>query len=270
MCWLFLGYHDCFYIQFSSCKPYCMRVFLLLIAFGIAMRCLIASAASILLLSACQLPLVAMRNFSYEGKFEVNGEQHEFNVPYSCHYENMNWVSSYGEHWHDRAEVSLRVIGKLSDESRFAVRPVDNFGHYTKTCSNPPEAVATRLFVELPTGHVESFDKPGHRSATHHVTALESRFVFRGTRGAVFEPQENWEVNKRREAPEVVEYYSVWVTEYGKNNWEDRYGSGIRDFIEARKIPWLDDGTVFPFSEWSNDDAEFAREHRYALRWSTL
>ena len=45
------------------------------------------------------------------------------------------------------------------------------------------------------------------------------------------------------------------------------YASGIRDFIDARKIPWLNSGTVYPFSRWSDDDVKFAREYRGALRW---
>ena len=237
---------------------------------GVVMRRLIASASSILLLSACQSPLVAMRNLSFEGKFEVNGERHEFNVPYSCHYEDVSWLSERGASWHNRAGSGLvKVIGKLSDGSRFEVLPVRPRAGYGETCANQPEAVTARLFIELPNSNVESFDKPSSRSVIHKVTSLESSFAFKGTASAAYEPQEKWAINKRREAPATVRYYTVWVTEYGKENWGDRFGSGIRDFIEARKIPWLDRGTVFPFSAWSDNDVKFAREYRGALRWPT-
>lgn len=235
---------------------------------GLAMKSLIASAALVLLLSACQSPLVAMRNLSYEGKFEVNGEQYEFNVPYGCHYEDVSWISSRGASWHNRAGSGLvKVIGKLSDGSRFEVLPVRPWSGYGETCADQPEAATARLFIEQPTGRVESFDNPSSRPVTHKVTALESRFVFKGAAIAAYEPQENWATNKRREAPATVRYYTVWVTEYGKDNWEDRRRSGIRDFIDARKIPWLNSGTVYPFSRWSDDDVKFAREYRGALRW---
>lgn len=232
------------------------------------MRHLVAFAALVALLSACQSPLVTMRNLSYEGRFEVDGERHEFNKPFSCHYEDVSWVSERGASWHNRAGSGIvKVLGTLSDGSRFQVLPIFKWAGYGETCADQPESVSTRLYIELPSGRVESFDEPSSRATTHKVTALESRFVFKGTASAAYEPQENWAKNKRREAPASVRYYTVWVTEYGKDNWGDHFGPGIRDFIKTRKIPWLDSGTAFPFSAWSDDDVKFAREHRGALRW---
>jgi hypothetical protein len=229
------------------------------------MKHLLASFASILFLSACQTPLVAKRDFSYEGKFEVNGEQHEFNIHYSCHYEDVSWISTRGPSWGNRAgSGSVKAVGKLTDGSRFEVLPLRPWTGYGETCANQTEAVTARLFIELPNGRVESFDKPNSHSETRRVSSLQSRFAFNGSALAVYEPQEKWDRNHRSETHASVRYYTVRVIEYGNNNWSDRLGASTKEFIETRKIPLLEAGKVFT---WSNDDIQIARKYRVPLRW---
>ena len=222
-----------------------------------------------LLIAGCQSPLVTMRRLSYEGRFAVDGNQYAFKSDYNCHYEDVSSFSERGPSWHNRAgSGQVKVIGRLSDGARYQVVPIRPSSGYNETCEDKTEAVATRLFIELADGRVESFDKIGDHSADHKVTLLESRFAFNGSAITSFEPQENWAGTKKAQPQAVTRYYTVWLSEYASDNWEKR--PGVREYIKTKKIPWIESGKSFPFNGWSNDDAEFAREHRGALRWKKL
>ncbi len=232
------------------------------------MRLLSSLLLIALLLSGCQSPLVAKRNLRYEGRFDVDGSSYEFKSDYSCHYEDVSWLSERGRAWHNRAGGDrMKVVGRLSDGARYEVLPVRPGVGYGETCEAKSEAVATLLFIELPDNRAESFDRVTDRSAYHKVTFLESKFTFSGTESVPFEPQENWAVNKNTKVQTAKHYYSVWITEFAKENWADAAGLGVREYVKTKKIPWMGLEKKYPFVGWTKDDAAFARDHMGALRW---
>ena len=210
--------------------------------------------------------MVGVRNLSYEMRFDVDGHHYEFKYDYSCHYEDVSWISTRGPSWHDRSGKKIRIIGQLSDGSRFAALPlVPSYGNAV-TCPDKTEEVKSRLFIEMPNGQVESFDNAGDASALRRVSILGSRIRFIGSALASFEPPESRPRNTQALPNVSRRYYTIWLSEYGKPSGKDPYGLAIQDYINQRKIPWLESGTTFPFTGWSNDDAKFAREYKGALR----
>lgn len=219
-----------------------------------------------LICSGCQFPLVTKRNLSYEGHFDVDGHRYDFKYDYSCHFEDVSWISERGASWHNRAGYGP-IKGQLLDGSRYEVRPARPHIGYGGTCEAKSEAVPTRLFIELKNNRVESFDRVSDRSPYHKITALESKFVFNGTESVPYEPQEKWGTNTNTTKQKATRYYTVWITEYTNENWSGPIGLGVREYINTKKIPWIGLAKNFPFSGWSNDDAQFAREYAQALRW---
>ena len=71
---------------------------------------------AIFMLTACQLPLVEIRNVRYEVAFDVDGRTVTTKSDFTCHFEDVTWISTRGKSWNVRDGANAaRILGELPD-----------------------------------------------------------------------------------------------------------------------------------------------------------
>lgn len=212
---------------------------------------LLASIA--LLLSGCQSPLVATRSYSFDSTIKVNDKQYQTKTLYTCHHEDVTWISSRGKDWHIReGRDAVRAIGSLEDGMRFEILPKpkdwsDNF------CPGQTEPVDVRLFVERDDSKVESFDRLRDLSTTHNVELMDTKISLISLGLAKFVDHHEWPPRNRPSK----RYYTVHAIVYQSGAWKNE--REIAALVNSKRILWLENGKAYPFSKWTENDVAFAR-----------
>lgn len=211
----------------------------------------------LLLLMGCQAPLVKTRNLTFESRFIVNGKPYDLKTDYTCHYEDLKWLSERGKDWHIRGGVStVRIIGNLADGSLFEVLPRPPYSDFS-FCPDKTQTIDANIFIKLNDSQVESFNKNSITSANNTIKLLDARLSYSKSGVDKFVEVKNWP----KQPNPAQHFYSVQATIYNSTSWKNR--PEIVDLIRSKKIVWLKPGLTYPFSGWTNNDIEFARLRQY-------
>jgi len=201
--------------------------------------------------------MVTTRSYSFDATIVVSGKQYQVRTPYTCHHEDLTWISSRGKDWHIREGSSVvRAIGSLEDGARFEVLPRPKHWNYS-FCSDQTEPIDVRLFVEKDGSQVEAFDRLRNLSATRNVEFIETKISHVSSGLAPFIEHHDW---PSRISP-AKRYYTVQAVIYQSAAWKNK--PEIAALIASKKILWLENGKTYPFSTWAENDVAFARLRQY-------
>lgn len=205
------------------------------------------------LLAGCQSPMVATRSYSFDTVVVANGKQYGLRKEYVCHHEDLTWISSRGKDWHIREGANtVRVLGLLDDGAKIQVMPRAKFWN-DRFCPDATAPADVRVFVELDESNVEGFDRLKSEGYQHKVTVVDSKIVSTGSGLASFVEHTDWP-----KAPKAAKrYYTIYAAFYKREDWKHK--PEIDSLIKSRRILWFEEGKVYPFTSWSDDDVAFAR-----------
>lgn len=229
-------------------------IFFLLEKIGLARwKFLIFGVPIAISLFGCQSPLVMTKKFSLQAKFIANGKEYGAETNYTCHYEDLTWISSRGADWHIREGIyQAKISGKLEDGRSFQILPIPKDWSY-KFCPSGPDALQARLFVESQNSRIDSFDEDKNLSATDNIKLIDTKITITGAGLSSFVEQKEW---PHLPAP-TKRYFTVHAKIYENLLWKNRLD--IAKLIESKKILWFEKNKSYPFSEWSDNDVKFAR-----------
>ncbi|WP_227107411.1 hypothetical protein [Chromobacterium rhizoryzae] len=203
--------------------------------------------------AACQPPVVPLKTYSFNVKFDVNGKSYDVSEKFNCHYEDVSWISTKGAEWHIREGSDVvRIYGVIDNDISFEIIP--NQPWPKSFCFDESGPLDVQVFIKNKNGLVESFDKNRLVSSFYNFRLVDARIDSR-TWGVDF-------FEKKHKLLELAtrSYYTVVVNFYGEDKWSRNEGAA--DFVEERKIIWFEKNKAFPFSGWGKDDVELAR-----IRW---
>lgn len=224
-------------------------------------RAKFTSLAMLLVLAACQSPVVPVRSFTYDASFDVDGRRYVFSTSYQCHYEDVAWVSERGPGWHIRAgAASVRIIGRLDDGTPFEILP--SSAAQETLCAEHVGNADSQLFIATPGGDVVGISSGTDKSAPHRARLLESSLSMTGTGSAAFADREH------RPAPTkpARRFYTVQATYYDDALWKEQ--PAIAAMVRGKTIRWLEDARVWPFVEWTDADVAVERARQSSKQLS--
>lgn len=206
-----------------------------------------------ILLSGCQSPIVAVRNFSFDSKFTVDGKLYDLKSPYACHHEDLTWISERGSDWHIReGDDKVRIVGTLDDGSVFEVLPYSSLWRFS-FCKESTSEINARLYIDSKNNLIESFDKIRNTSSIHSVQLISTKTTLIDSSLDTFVDHHNWP----KPTAAAKRYYTVRATIYENKAWNNR--PEIVDLIRSKEILWLEKGKPYPFTVWSQNDVALAR-----------
>jgi hypothetical protein len=216
------------------------------------LRAGVIPVTALLLLAACQSPVVPVRNYTYNATFIADGRKYALSTSYQCHYEDLAWWSERGPGWHIRKGVAaIRIIGQLADGTAFEVLPFASTPDVF--CSEHGGPIESQLFIATPDAGVASVGLSTDRIVPHKARLLQAALSFLGTDSGVFAAHKDWPT------PTVPKqhFYRVQATYYDASLWKQ--DQNVLNMVGNKTIRWLDDARVWPFTEWTADDVAFAR-----------
>ncbi|NHR06523.1 hypothetical protein HA052_15125 [Chromobacterium haemolyticum] len=204
-------------------------------------------------IAACQPPVVPLKSYSFNVKFDVNGKLYEVNEKFKCHYEDVSWISTKGAEWHIREGTDMvRGYGAIDNDVSFEIIPKQPWPK--SFCFDSSGPVDVQVFIKKKNGLVESFDKNRVVSSSYNFRLVDARINLRTWGVGFFE--------KKHKFLELAlkPYYAVSVNFYGEDKWGRNEEAA--DFVDKKKIIWFEKNKAYPFKGWGRDDMEFSR-----LRW---
>lgn len=206
---------------------------------------------------------ISVRHYRYESSLKGDGRNYHLNAEYQCRLEGDPAAAFTQLEWQLNGGMDrLTLVGKLPDGSPFKVLPLHlDWRIWDKnagTCPDSTKTIDSEIWLTV-TGNpprIDRFDRDNSSSEKHQLQLIESKLVLENTNLVL--PGE-----PRLRPPPYVEdrpqYYTVEMISVPAANVADQ--KGLKEFNDQKRIPWMTNGGIYPFTAWSDNDVTFARNY---------
>lgn len=212
-------------------------------------------------ISACQSPVVPVRNMAYVVKFDDGSIARNATLQYKCYFEDVSWMSERGAEWHVRFEELLRAKGSLPNGTPYEVQPINAKyvnppGDSWCPDHNLPNSSVLFLRAAVGTDMVEGFDNTHIRSPSHTIRILNSSFKLESSGIGKFQPLDT--SANHVSPPRGPTYYTISVEVLPGTEIDRRQ---VRAYVTQRLDIQLAPGHSYEFRDWGSEDVAAANKY---------
>jgi hypothetical protein len=206
---------------------------------------------------------ISVRHYRYESSIKGDGRTFHLNAEYQCRLVGAPTAAFNQLEWQLQGGLNrLKLAGELPDGSPFKVQPLHlDWRIWDKnagTCPDSTKTIDSEIWITV-TGsqpRMERFDRNNSSSEHHQVQLIGSKLVLDKTDSV---PPGEPGLKPPPYVPDPPQYYTVEMISVPAASVADQ--KGLKEFNDQKRIPWMTNDGIYPFTAWSDNDVTFARNY---------
>jgi uncharacterized protein DUF3617 len=206
---------------------------------------------------------IAVRHYRYESSLKGDGFNYHLNAEYQCRLEGDPTAAFTQFEWRLNGGIDrLKLVGKLPDGSAFKVVPRHlewpMFDKNAGPCPDGTKTIDSEIWLTVAGSppRIDRFDRNNSSSENHQLQLIESKLVLDKTDSV---PPGEAGLERPPYVEDRPQYYTVEMISVPAASVADQ--KGLKEFNDQKRIPWMANGAIYPFTAWSDNDVTFARNY---------